>query len=201
MHKILDALWSPEFIRTVVVLAITAGLTGFLVPQVAAALAERRHRKQKLFEAELTRQRDILASQSELLRSMSKIAWRFQLLNIAVSFYRLLGDSKNYALASEKYQAEAADLLGQFRSELSTSRRLVSPSMHEKLRALYFSTMLPIDASLEQLIRKNDSAQTEKWQEQHKRSFEDAQSAIEEALSELAFELQLTTQSVVQVDT
>ena len=62
------------------------------MPQLAAALAERRHRKQKLFEAELTRQRDVLASQSELLRGMSKIAWRYQLLNIAVSFYRLLDD-------------------------------------------------------------------------------------------------------------
>ena len=58
MQKIVDALWSPEFIRTVVILLLTGGLTGFLVPQLAAALAERRHRKQKLFEAELTRQRD-----------------------------------------------------------------------------------------------------------------------------------------------
>ena len=111
MQKIVDALWSPEFIRTVVILLVTGGLTGFLVPQLAAALAERRHRKQKLFEAELTRQRDVLASQSELLRSMSKIAWRYQLLNIVVSFYRLLDDDKNYTLACEKYQAEAADLL------------------------------------------------------------------------------------------
>jgi uncharacterized protein YukE len=126
---------------------------------------------------------------------MSKIAWRFQLLNIAVSFYRLLDDDKNYAVACQKYQAEAADLLEQFRAELSTSRRLVSPSMHDKLRDLYFDTILSIDASLERLIRENNSAR-EKWEEQHKRSFEDAQSAIEKALSELAIELQLTTQSV-----
>ena len=72
MQKIVDALWSPEFIRTVVILLVTGGLTGFLVPQLAAALAERRHRKQKLFEAELTRQRDVLASQSELLRSTNQ---------------------------------------------------------------------------------------------------------------------------------
>lgn len=197
MQKILEALWSPEFIRAVFLLIITGGLTGLLVPQLAAALAERRHRKQKLFEAELIRQRDILTSQSELLRSMSNIAWRFQLRNIAVSYYRLLGDDKNYGLACEKYQSEATDLLGQFRAELSTSRRFVSPDMYERLRSLYFSKLLSVDASLESLIRKNGS-DIEEWQVQHNRSFDDAQSAIESTLTLLANELQLTTRSAPQ---
>jgi len=73
MQKIVDALWSPEFIRTVVILLVTGGLTGFLVPQLAAALAEQRHRKQKLFEAELTRQRDVLASRPNFCEACQKL--------------------------------------------------------------------------------------------------------------------------------
>ena len=57
---------------------------------------------------------------------------------------------------------------------------------------------LSIDSTLEQLIRKNDSALTKEWREQHNRSFEDAQCALEEALSELASELQLTSQSAAK---
>ena len=193
MDSIAAALVSAEFIRGAALLALTAVLTGFLVPQIAEALAERRHRKQKLFEAELTRQRDVLAAQSELLRNMSKIAWRLQLLNIAVSFYRLGGNQASYDKASERYEAEAADLLGQLRAELSTSKRLVSTALYGKLRTLYFETLLPIDAKLHALIRNNATSTMEEWERQHDTSFRVAQTEIENVLADLALELQLTS--------
>jgi hypothetical protein len=200
MNQVFIALGSPDFIRGVALLLLTGVLTGFLVPQIVAHLAERRHRKQKLFEAELIRQRDVLAAQSDLLSSLSKAVWRFQLLNINVSFCRLNASQGNYERARDRYQSESADLLGQLRAELSSARRLVAQPTYEKLRRLYFDTLLMVDANLESLIRDSSESTPEEWEhlwkeqwiKQHRTAFEDAQTEIEGVLGDLARELRLS---------
>jgi hypothetical protein len=190
LRRVVELLKTPAFLEKVVLLLITAALTGVLVPAIAGWLSEARFREQKVFEAELQRQRDILSAQSELLKSLSKLSWEFQLMNIDVSFYKLNKNKIAYSRAVEKYQSKAGEILGLIRAEMSTSRRLVSPFMQQKLSKLYFETLLPIDASIEQLIQKGDAKQAE-WNRQHNASFVDAQKQIDDVLTELAVELKL----------
>jgi len=183
------------FFEKVALLLITGALTGILIPYIDGRLSESRFRDQKIFEAELQRQHDVLAAQTELLRNLSKLAWDFALLNINVSFYKINGDDASYAAAVDKYQSKSGDILGQFRTELSVARRLVSPEMHGSLDELYKYELLRIDSTLEQLIVKGDDATGEDWSEQHRTAFSKTQNQIDDVLMQLALELQLTSVS------
>jgi hypothetical protein len=191
MKNFLELLKESEFLKKVALLLITAALTGVLVPQIAGYLSETRYREQKVFEAKLQRQHDILSAQSELLKNLSKLVWEIQLMNINVSFYKMNGNETGYRIAVEKYQSKSAEILGQIRAELSASRRLVSPLMQQRLSKLYFETLLPIDANLEELIQKGVKVKHTEWQKQHDASFGDAQKQIDDVLTELAVELEL----------
>ena len=67
--------------------------------------------------------------------------------------------------------------------------------MQKKLNTLYFETILPIDGTLERLIRKGATADIEEWKAQHDKSFGDAQNQIDTFLTELAVELKLAAKS------
>lgn len=187
-----SAIASADFIRSLTLLLVTSGVAGLLVPQIVAILADRRHRGQKIFEAELARQRDVLQAQSELLKAFSACAWRWQLLNINVSFCRLEAEEPRYKKAAELYEAEVPAMLGQLRAEISAARRLVSPAMHERLKTYYYDTLLRVDAQLSALIRQDETATRKDWRTQHHNSFHDAQDQLEKVLGELAVELDLT---------
>jgi len=188
---------SRSFFEKVLLLLITAGLTGVLIPTIDSRLSENRLRDQMVFEEQLQRQHDVLNAQIELLRNLSKLAWEFQLMNINVSFYRLNGDETDFQTAVERYQNNSGTLLGQIRAELSISRRLVSPEMYQRLAGLYFDTLLPIDSSLEWLIKQDAETLGNEWQKQHDQSFGDAQTQIDEVLNELAVELRLTATAAI----
>lgn len=133
---------------------------------------------------------------SERARRGGRASWaisgRWQLLNINVSFCRLEADEPRYKKAKELYEAEVPEMLGQLRAEISAARRLVSPAMHERLKTYYCDTLLRVDAQLESLIRRNETATRSEWRAQHEHSFHDAQDQLEKVLGELAVELDLT---------
>jgi uncharacterized membrane-anchored protein YhcB (DUF1043 family) len=59
-----------------VILAVTARLTGLLVPLVKATMDDRKLRNQKRFDAELSRQAKVIDSQAELLSERHRRAQR-----------------------------------------------------------------------------------------------------------------------------
>jgi hypothetical protein len=120
------------------------------------------------------------------------LLWKFQLLNIDVSFYKQTRNEIAYQKARAKYQNESAGILGEIRAQISTSRRLASPRMQERLTKLYFETLLREDSNLEQLIKKGTAALFEEWDSQHKASFYAAQKEIDDVLTELATEFKLS---------
>jgi hypothetical protein len=95
------------------------------------------------------------------------------------------------------YQDRAAKILGQIRTDLSKAKRLIAPAMQEKLTALYFETLLPIDGSLELLIHRGTAARKNEWRKQHNNSFVEAQNQIDSFLTELAIELKLAASTAL----
>jgi hypothetical protein len=182
---------NEDFLEKILLLLVAGALTGLLVPELAARVAESRYRRQKVFEAELQRQTHILSAQAELLRSLARSLWELQLLNIDVSFNKLNGSEDSYQRSCDKYLSRVAELLGQIRVEISASKRLVSPVMQERLSDLYFGTLLRVDSTLVQLIREGVDAPVQAWRAQHEASFGTAQEEIDKVLTELAVELKL----------
>ena len=191
MKVILQLLKTPAFLEKLLLLLATALLSGLLVPEISARLADTRNKQQKLFEADIQRQRDIISAQSELLKNLAKQLWEFQLSNINVSFYKTSGNETAFEAAAAKYQARSGELLGQIRAELSNARRLTSPAMHDRLTQLYFKTILPVDSGVEALIARGPAATRDDWLQQHTTSFGTAQKAIDDVLRDLAVEFNL----------
>jgi hypothetical protein len=115
------------FTQNVALVAITAGLTGLLVPTVKAIMDQRHFKEQKRYEAELARQSSIIAAQVALLEK-----------------------------AVEDYEDKSGSRFGHMQAEFSKARRLVSADRYDELQALY-STFLELDVSLLRLQQSNAS--------------------------------------------
>ncbi|MGH3052479.1 MAG: hypothetical protein ACRDM8_05895 [Gaiellaceae bacterium] len=163
---------------------ITAGITGLLVPIVKSLMDWRHFRRQKDYEAELTRQTAVLDAQVKLLEDVSSVLWEYVLSLIEVSYYKTNGDKERFNQALKSYQDAAGTRFGQMQAEFSKARRLVSPERWLELQGLY-GEFLRLDMRVMQL-RSTDHG----WHEQHNAAF-GVQGRISEALASLAAEMGL----------
>ncbi len=150
---------TTEFFQNIILLFLTVGSTGLLAPYVLQRIEERRHREQKLFEAELARQGKVIDAQASLLDELSGLLWKFQLSAIDVSYYHLnaASDQSLRDRAIRKYEENAGETLAQIRAEISKSLRLTSPSLYEALKSLYYSDLLDADLRLRNLVEGKNS--------------------------------------------
>jgi hypothetical protein len=176
-----------SFAQNVALVAITAALTGLLVPTVKAIMDQRHFKEQKRYEAELARQSSIIAAQVALLEELSMALWEYMLGLIAVSYYKVNGNDDRAKRAFEEYEDKSGSRFGHMQAEFSKARRLVSADRYDELQALY-STFLELDVSLLGLQQSN-AAQPE-WREHHHRAFA-TQASVSEALAQMAEEMRL----------
>ena len=153
MDVLVDTLTSESFIETLLVLAVTATLTGILVPLVKARMDDRRLREQQTFEATLARQSKIIESQAKLLNHLAETLWQLRMLMMELVFHRVQRPYERYRAALAAYEDSAWDLFARFRTEISEARRLTSPETHGKLKNLYYETLIPLDRELYELLR------------------------------------------------
>ena len=87
------------FVQNIVLLLLTALLTGLLVPYLLKVVDDRKSTRQKEREAALARQAKIIDAQSQLLDDLTQQLWRWRYLCIRLTYYggqvmpeRLTGD-------------------------------------------------------------------------------------------------------------
>lgn len=200
-------IFSQNFLEGLLLLLFTAGLSGFLVPYVLKqvdarklreqkAIDERKNREQKEFEADLVRQSKVLDAQAQLLESLSKQLWEFQLLAIAVSYYKYHNDETKYENALKDYDEKAWVYFGTIRTEISKALYLTSSETYHALLGLYIKYLIPLDSSLMRLVRKN--AKHEEWTVHHDNVQGSIENKTEQVLDLLAEELRLSKKSVAR---
>jgi hypothetical protein len=173
-----------SFSQNVALIVITAAITGLLVPVVKGVMDWRHFRRQKDYEAELTRQTAVLDAQVKLLEDVSSVLWEYVLSLIAVSYYKVNGNEERFNQALKAYEDSAGTLFGRMQAEFSKARRLVSPERWLELQGLY-SEFLRLDVRVTQLRSSGHG-----WGEQHHAAF-GLQERISEALANLAAEMGL----------
>jgi hypothetical protein len=196
--------FSQNFLEGLLFLLSTAALSGFLVPyilkQVDArklkeqkAIDERKNYEQKAFEADLVRQSKVLEAQAQLLESLAKQLWEFQLLALAVSYYKIHHDEVKYENALKEYDEKAWMYFATLRAEISKALYLTSSETYHSLLGLYKRELISLDSSLMRLVRED--AKHEEWTAHH-----DFQGSIanktDQVLDLLAEELRLSKKSV-----
>jgi hypothetical protein len=88
---------SADLIEKVLLLLLTAGLTGLVAPLVVGRINEQRKRTQTVFEVELARQQRIVDAQVALLEALCRLLWQYQLLLVAVPYWRQFPQRERYA--------------------------------------------------------------------------------------------------------
>ena len=124
--------WNQRFLENIVLLVLTALITGLGIPWVLKRVAERKLREQKRFEADLARQGKIIEAQSKLLDDLSQLLWKWRYLAKKVVYYGAQENRERYDLARRQYDEKVWDILNEFRAEISRSRRLVSERAYER---------------------------------------------------------------------
>jgi len=150
---------SQSLVENVVLLVITASLTGLLVPFIKNVMDNRFFERQKRYEADLARQGNVIEAQAAFLDDLSEQLWRFRYLAMAVSYYQPEEQPDRYQDAIEEYDKEAWDIFNHVRASISKARRLISENAHQRLVAFYKEELVQFDRQIKRVIESNQGHQ------------------------------------------
>jgi hypothetical protein len=182
--------FDQAFLENIVLLGLTALITGFGIPYVLKRVEERKLREQRKFEADLVRQGKIIEAQAELLDDLSQLLWKWRYLAKKVVYYGAQQNAERYEVARKQYDDEVWDILNDFRTEISRSRRLVSERAYERLNALYEYVVHDLDMQISEIIRA-ETLDAAKSGEIAERFTVEVSKKLDDAIDDLASELNL----------
>jgi|LakMenE01Jun11ns_1017448.scaffolds.fasta_scaffold9913576_2 hypothetical protein len=196
--------FGQDFLERVLLLMLTAGGTGFLIPYVLKVVDERkaqkqkeiddrRLREQKLYEAALLRQNKIIDAQVQLLDNLASLIWEYQLLAIEVSFFDPIEQSELYAVAVKEYDKRTGAVFARIRAEISKALHLTSADTYQELKRLYYEELLALDMELYRLMRKqrDNEQKIPDWIQFNQNTVYHLGEVIDSRLNNLAEELRL----------
>ena len=181
---------NQDFVEKIILLVLTALITGFGIPYVLKRVEERKLREQKKFEAGLVRQGKIIDAQAKLLDDLSQLLLKWRYLAKKVVYYGAQQNTEHYSLAKKQYEENVWDILNEFRTEISRSRRLVSEHAYERLDSLYKYVVLDLDVRITDVIRA-DKLDIEKSRAIAERFSVEVSKKLDDAIDALASELNL----------
>jgi hypothetical protein len=179
-----------SFLEKIILLLLTALITGIGIPRVMKNVEQKKLREQKKYEADIARQEKIIEAQSKLLDDLSELLWKWRYLAKKVVYYGAQGNRERCDLAKKEYDETSWDILQEFRAGISRSRRLISEHAFERLNALYDYIVRDIDVTISQMIR-TDEIDIKASAEMAYRFSAEVSRKLDDAINDLASELNL----------
>jgi hypothetical protein len=185
--------FNQDFLEKIILLALTALITGFGMPYVLKRIEERKQREQRKLEADLARQAKIIEAQSKLLDDLSRVLWKWRYLAKKVVYYGSEKSKERYEIARKEYDDSVWDILNEFRTEISRARRLVSEQAYEELQSLYDYIVRDIDRKISDIIKREelDAKSVQESSDLGPRFSLEVSQRIDDAIDRLASELGL----------
>jgi hypothetical protein len=156
---LLRVLKAESFIEKVLLLAITAILSGVLIPLAIKSIDSEREGRAALARA-----------QAKLFDDVSETILTTETLILDVSWYGTVA-AKNPDLqnkAFERYNARVVDLIGKWRAESSRAQALASPKVSEKIHAFLGRFFVEQDTPMNSLWADcGTSCEPKQWEERH----------------------------------
>jgi hypothetical protein len=131
MEILLGVLASASFLEKVSLLVVGAALTGIIVPVVKFRMDQTRFEQQKIFEAGLAREAELVKARAQFLRDLVDPVWQFQLLALQISYDSPSEEKYQAALAS--YDEQSWQHLKKIRALVGGARWFTSDSAYEAL--------------------------------------------------------------------
>jgi hypothetical protein len=187
-----SSMLGTDFVGNLLLLLITAGLTGLLVPLLFRRIDERKHVERKLFEADLARQARIIDAQAGLIERFAGLVWEYQLLLASVPYYRQFEGRDLYPSALEAYEKDAVPLLGKIRAEISKALRLTERTTYEHLKRFY-EQLLELDLKTSLLAQRDKAGRdvSAEWSSLQSFVMDKLSEEIDKTIDDLAREVRL----------
>lgn len=186
----MEGLLGNRLFEGIVLLVLTALVTGLAVPRVKAAMDMRHFREQRAHEADLARQAARIKDQSDLLASFIDLIWRLHFAMIRISYDRAVNRSRPLPKALwTEYETRAWETFQNLRRLISGSIHLVSPGQFERLMAFY-EQMLREEAELSFKVRQKNGRP--EWPSYHSHLMTGVSAELDRRIAELATDLDLT---------
>jgi hypothetical protein len=179
------------FVESLVLLGVTAALTGVLAPVIVGITNHRRLNEQKQYEEELKRETALLDAQAEFLRDFSTAVFDYQEKALAVSYAGWLSPER-FKERWGKYDEESFELLGRIGSQVSRARILFSTETADRLLHFYRGWLEDeFDTGLSQ--RARDAATTPAdWKAWHDPMHLEVEERVTDLIRAVAEEAELT---------
>jgi hypothetical protein len=156
MEILLGVLASASFLEKVSLLVVGAALTGIIVPVVKFRMDQTRFEQQKIFEAGLAREAELVKARAQFLRDLVDPVWQFQLLALQISYDSPSEEKYQAALAS--YDEQSWQHLKKIRALVGGARWFTSDSAYEALTEFVDGWLIhELDMTI-QKRRRGDSA-------------------------------------------
>lgn len=187
-----------SFGQAIILLLLTALISGLLVPLVINHVQTRNQQRLKKFEADVARQTQVITDQVSFLERLADALWAFELALIAPlyygqsAFYQGQGTEGPYNVSMNKYLDNASDQLGLIRAEIGKAARLVPSDLWNELKALYYDQLLVLDLKATELFLASPSESNQsEWRSLHDRVLVDLANSIDTTIDRTAGVLSL----------
>lgn len=194
MKNIETVMFSIELLRNILLLCVGAVLTGIIVPFVKAVIDWHSAKRQKLLEAELARQKEIIDSQIKLLSEFSELVWKMVFEVFKVSYAFAWESKEQQQKTYDNYGPVSWELLTKIRSTISSASRLTSNATHQELKEVY-KWLINLDDELSAMADESsiadESRSQEEWVVFHRNKFNEAANKIDSVITKLATDLSL----------
>jgi hypothetical protein len=188
MDAIFNVLISVSFLEKAFLLILGAILTGIIVPIIKSRMDQNRFRQQKVFEAEISRQAEIVKSRAQFLKELAEPVWQFQLLALQVSYDTL--DKQDSTQASQVYDEMSWQHLKKIRTIIGGARWFTSQATYNLLTDFVDGFLLrDVDLQLMSLRKRGKESD---WRAFHEWLYAESRTQTDALLVALARDFNLT---------
>jgi hypothetical protein len=179
------------FEESLILLGVTAALTGVLAPIIVGITNSSRLNEQKQYEEGLKRETAFFEAQTKFLQDFTAAVWDYLEKGLCVSYAAKLG-LERFKELWDAYDKESFALLGRIGSQASMARTLFSAKTADRLSDFYHEWLeKKFDHELSGLARNPETTQAD-WAIWHDKMHRKAQKKAAELISAVAEEAELT---------
>ena len=177
-------------IQGIILLILTAVITGLAVPLIKSRMDMRYFRDQKSHEADLARQAKLINEQTAFLRAYADSLWQLHFAMLKVSYAKVTATTDDeFAALWNMYEQEAWVALQGQRRLISSAVNLVSPACFDQLLRFYEQIRCD-EAELSGMV--HESRPEDVWGEYHGQLLDSGAAKLDHEIIELAKEMNLT---------
>lgn len=185
-----ERLTGNPLVNSLIVLLVTAIVTGLAVPFIKARMDLRYFSEQKAHEARLARQAEIIREQTAHLRQFIEVVWRLHFAMIEVSYAKASGmPADAFDRLWSAYDGKSWQCLNDIRRTISSGIHLLPNASFKRLLTFY-NGLLGEDEALTVAVKKRDIDHAD-WVRLHTHLLNELASNIDLQIAELAKDLYL----------